>query len=143
MNRTMRWSTPIAAAGAFLLLAACAPATGYQGISFAAGAADPTVQSLARRAAAGDKWAQLELGIRFEEGRGVPMDWRRAQRLYAAASRATGGTIMVYVPPVRPGGRGSVMPMSTGPRIGGLPEARERLEALRKRRQAEGSPRRI
>jgi hypothetical protein len=136
--RTALW--PIAAA---LLLTACGPATSYQGISLAAGGADPAIQSLASRAASGDKWAQLELGIRFEEGSGVPMDWRRAERLYAGAARATGGTIMVYVPPVRRGGSGSVMPVSTGPRMPGLPEARERLQALRKRRQVEGAPRRI
>jgi hypothetical protein len=140
MDRAIPSLALIAAA---LLVAACAPATRYQGVSLAAGGADPEIQSLASRAATGDKWAQLELGIRFEEGRGVPMDWRRAARLYRAASRTTGGTIMVYMPPVRRGGTGSVMPVSTGPRMPGLPEARARLDALRKRRQAEGSPRRI
>lgn len=132
-----------AAAAALLLLAGCAPATSYQGISLRAGEGDPAVRLLALRAASGDKWAQLELGIRFEEGRGVPLDWRRAARLYRMAAAQSGGTTMIYVPPVRRGGTGTVMPMSMGPVVPGLPEARARLEALRKRRASEGSPRRI
>lgn len=50
----------------------------YAGIPLAAGAANPQVQSLARRAQAGDKHAQLELGIRYEQGRGLPRDLERA-----------------------------------------------------------------
>jgi len=132
----------LALAAALLLLAGCTR-DGFQGISFAPGAARADVQALARRAAAGDKIAQLELGIRFEEGRGVPMDWRRAERLYRMAAATTGGTRMVYIPPVRRGGTGTVVPMSSGPLVPGLPDARARLEALRKRRAVEGSPRRI
>ena len=71
------------------------------------------------------------------------MNWRRAERLYAMAAASSGGTMMIYVPPVRRGGSGSVMPVSTGPRMPGLAEARERLQALRRRRAAEGAPRRI
>ena len=126
-----------------LALAGCGARSGYQGISFAPGAASAEVQSLARRAAAGDKRAQLELGTRFEDGRGVPLDWGRAERLYRMAATTTGGTRMVYVPPVRRGGSGRVMPVSSGPLVAGLPEAQARLEALRKRRRAEGAPRRI
>ena len=126
-----------------LALLGCGAPSSFQGISFAPGAANAEVQTLAQRAAAGDKWAQLELGIRFEEGRGVPVDWSRAARLYRQAAASTGGTIMVYVPPVRPGGAGRVMPISSGPRTAGLPQARARLEALRKRRRAGAEPRRI
>ena len=139
--RSARLRTAVAAA--LLFVAGCGPATSYQGISLRAGEGDPAVRALASRAASGDKWAQLELGIRFEEGRGVPMDWRRAARLYRMAAAQSGGTTMIYVPPVRRGGTGSVMPMSLGPVVPGLAEARARLEALRKRRAAEGTPRRI
>ncbi|HWT14049.1 MAG TPA: hypothetical protein VN231_14945 [Allosphingosinicella sp.] len=64
-----------------LFLVACAVGS-YAGISFAAGAADPELQSIARRAAGGDKQAQLDLGIRYEEGRGVERDPAMARRLY-------------------------------------------------------------
>jgi hypothetical protein len=126
-----------------LALAGCGAPSSFQGIGFAAGAASTEIQTLAQRAAAGDKWAQLELGIRFEEGRGVPVSWDRAARLYRMAAETTGGTIMVYVPPVTPGRTGRVMPLSSGPRMVGLAQARDRLEALRKRRRAGAEPRRI
>jgi hypothetical protein len=125
-----------------LLASACGPRTSFQGIPFA-GSADPALSALASRAAGGDRRALLELGIRFEEGRGVPMDWDRAAELYRRAAATTGGTTMVYVPPVRRGASGTVMPINTGPVVHGLPEARARLDALRKRRAAEGAPRRI
>jgi len=126
-----------------LALAGCGAPSSFQGISLAAGTASTEVQALARRAVAGDKWAQLQLGIRFEEGNGVAVNWDRAARLYRMAAATTGGTIMVYVPPVTPGRSGRVMPLSSGPRMTGLPQARERLEALRKRRRAGAEPRRI
>ena len=124
----------IVAVAAALPLTACTPSS-YRGIPFAAGAADPGLQALAQRARSGDKLAQLELGIRFEEGIGVPVDLGRAERLYRAAATASGGTIMVYVPGIR-GRPGTVMPMSTGPRMPGLKEARNRLRALEARRAA-------
>lgn len=49
---------------AVLLLGACA-SNSYMGISLKDGAGDPALRSLAQRAAAGDKRAQLDLGIRF------------------------------------------------------------------------------
>jgi hypothetical protein len=128
---------------AFLLLAsACAPRTSFQGISFA-GSPDQELSGLAMRASSGDRHALLELGIRFEEGRGVPVDLRRAARLYRQAAATTGGTTMIYVPATRRGGSGYVMPVNLGPVVHGLPEARDRLRALRKRRAAEGTQRRI
>jgi hypothetical protein len=130
-------------AAALLFAVGCGARDCFQGISLAPGAAHPDVQALARSAMGGSKSAQLELGIRFEDGRGVQMDWDRAERLYRMAAVSSGGTMMIYVPPVRPGGSGRVMPVSTGPSVSGLAEARQRLEALRKRRAAEGSPRRI
>lgn len=136
------------AAFAFAALAACtlsgcSPATSFEGISFTSKRVAPELRALATRAAGGDKRAQLELGIRYEEGRGVAPDWRRAERLYRMAATSSGGTTMIYVPPVTRGGSGRVMPVSSGPRISGLQEARERLERLRRRRAAEGAPRRI
>jgi hypothetical protein len=127
----------------FLVLAGCAAPTSFQGIPFAAGAADPELAGLAMRASSGDRHALLELGIRFEEGRGVPVDLRRAARLYRRAAATTGGSTMIYVPPTRRGGSGYVMPVNLGPVVPGLPEARERLQALRKRRAAKGDRRRI
>lgn len=131
------------AAEALTLAAGCAPSTNFQGISFTSDRVAPELRLLAQRAAGGDKQAQLELGTRFENGDGVPLDWGRAERLYRMAAASSGGTIMVYVPPVGRGRSGSVMPMSTGPVVPGLPEARLRLEALEKRRSLEGTPRRI
>ncbi len=130
-----------AAAAALLLL--CVPllasgcaATGYAGIPLAAGAADPELQSLAQRARAGDKQAQLELGIRYEEGRGVPVDLARARRLYRLAARDSGGTIWVYSPPVGENGRGQVIPLNTGVPQSGLREALLRLDRIEGRRGA-------
>jgi TPR repeat protein len=81
----------LAPAVALLLAAGCADRD-YQGISFAQGAAASELQSLAQRARGGDKHAQLELGIRFEAGLGVPVDWARAERLYGLAAATSGGT---------------------------------------------------
>lgn len=83
---------------------------------------------LARSAWAGNKQAQLELGIRFEEGRGVTQDPGRARKLYAKAARDSGGTIWVYTPPVGNGTKGRVIPVNTGPKQSGLAEAKRRLE---------------
>lgn len=65
-------------------LAACASSS-HAVVSADAGAATPEIQSLARRAARGDKVARLELGIRYEEGRGVGRDPERARRLYLSS----------------------------------------------------------
>jgi len=112
-----------------LLLAACA-ANAYAGIPFGPGAAAPELQALARRAQAGDKQAQLELGIRYEEGRDVPVDLGRAERLYSIAANDSGGTRLIFVPSSRPGGSGATVPLNGGPLVAGLPAARARLEAL-------------
>lgn len=115
---------------ALFALSSCSAPTGYMGISFTGRAPDPAVPSLAQRAWTGDKQAQLELGIRFEEGIGVPPDIKRARKLYRRAATTTGGTIFVYIPPATRGGRGSVAPVNTGPIMRGLDEARKRLAAL-------------
>ena len=106
---------------------------GYAGVPFAPGAADPELQSLAQSARAGDKQAQLELGIRYEEGRGVPVDLRRAVWLYLQAAVDSGGVRPVYVPGSGSGSRAASVPVDRGTPVRGLPEARVRLSALNAR----------
>jgi len=110
-------------------LAACAVPTDYVGISLVPGDADPEIQSLARSAQAGSKHAELELGIRYEEGDGLPVDLDRARALYKSAAPDTGGTIWVYSPPVG-SSPGQVIPVDTGPKQLGLVEAKKRLEEI-------------
>ena len=113
----------------------------FAGISFDSASHPPEVRALAERAAEGDKMAQLELGIRYEEGRGVAADRRRAQRLYQmAATHSGGGRQYEFFRPMRPGGRWHVIPIEGGPFVPGLPEARARLEALRERRTSRAAP---
>lgn len=121
-------SAPLPILAAALSLSACSAPSSYMGVSLTPGAAEPHIQSLARHAQAGDKHAQLALGIAYEEGKGVAADLKRAHKLYRAAATASGGTIYVYIPATRKGGKGGVMPVNTGPRVEGLAEARERLE---------------
>jgi hypothetical protein len=103
----------------------------YAGVSLAPGAADPEVQALARRAQAGDKQAQLELGMRYEEARGLPRDLERAKSLYAAAATSSTQSRLAYVPAAGPGGRPMTVPISSGAAEPGLPEAQRRLDRLR------------
>jgi hypothetical protein len=98
------------------------------GISFLPGAAASDLQDLARRAQAGDKQAQLDLGIAYEEGNGLPKDSKRARSLYRSAATTSGGTIYVYQPPVKKGGRGGVVPVNVGPVVRGLEAAKLRLD---------------
>lgn len=109
-------------------LAACSTAT-YYGIDLRPGMAAPELQALAERARSGDKPAQLELGVRFEEGRGVAADAEAARLLYAAAAADTGGTRMIYMPAAG-SGRVSTVPINAGPERKGLPAARARLAKL-------------
>ena len=84
---------------------------------------------LAQRASIGDKYAQLELGIRFEEGRGVERDLKKARKLFGKAASDSGGTTQVYLPPVdRAPGR--LYPVYKGPLRKGLAEAKRRLLKL-------------
>lgn len=123
------------AAAALLALLACAAPRSYEGVSFAPDAAPAEIQALARAAAAGNKQAQLDLGIRYEEGNGVPRDLKRAERLYRRAASDTGGTTYVYTPPVGKHGKGMVLPMNKGPVMPGLEEAKRRLIDLQGRQQ--------
>jgi len=88
------------------------------------------ISTLGAKAQSGDKHAQLELGIRFEEGRGVERDLKKARKLYAKAAASSGGRIWVYSPPVGNGTSGRVIPVNAGPKQSGLAEAKRRLEGL-------------
>ena len=131
IRRTAPAAALALAAGA--ALAACAGPSAFAGIPLAPGAAEAGVQRLASRALAGDEGAQLELGIRFAEGRGVPVDLRRALFLYRLAAKASGGTAYVYVPPTGQHGRGGLIPVYRAEPAAGLEEARLRLRRLRAR----------
>ena len=124
----------LCAATALAALSACAAPSSYMGIAFApvaaAGSGQSEIQSLARRAQAGDKQAQLELGIRFEEGRGVSQDLERARKLYTKAATSSGGLKWIYSPPVGNGTKGRIIPLDTGLVSAGLAEAAVRLENL-------------
>lgn len=79
-------------------------------------------------AAAGDKRGQLELGIRYEEGRGVPSNLRRAERLYASAARTRQIPNYVYSGPVGNEKSGRLVPIGRRARSPASP------------RRARGSP---
>jgi hypothetical protein len=85
---------------------------------------------LAARASTGDKQAQLDLGIRFEEGAGVAQDFAAAKKLYRQAASDSGGTIWIYTPPVGNGTSGRVVPVQSGTKQYGLAEAQRRLKTL-------------
>ena len=113
--------------GAILLAAPACATSSYMGRSMNPGDASPEVQALAQRAQRGDKQAQLDLGIRFEEGNGVPQDKARAVKLYRQATSDSGGTIWVYAPSPGNGAPARVIPVNNGSRQAGLKEASNRL----------------
>lgn len=112
-----------------VLLPACT-SNSYAGIAFAPSAADPALQALARRAEAGDKQAQLALGIRYEEGDGVPVDLDRARDLYRLAANDSGGPLYAYQPAVG-NAPARVTRIADAPVQPGLEEARRRLEGVK------------
>lgn len=116
-----------------IALGGCATSS-YAGVPLSPGAADADLQQLAYRARAGDKHAQLELGKRYEEGRGLHRHLGRAIRLYRLASTPSGGQVWIYSPPVL-GSPGTVVPFYLGPREPGLIEAATRLTALKQTRK--------
>ena len=73
------------------------------------------------------------LGIRYEEGDGVPTSYRKAKALYKLAAADGGGTLWVYSPPVSKNDSGRVIPVSRGPKMAGLTAAKQRLAGLRAR----------
>lgn len=114
-------------------LGACVSSIEYMGIPLdspenSAGISDD-IRNLAAYARAGDKRAQLDLGIAFEEGRGVKQDLNKALTLYRFAATTSGGTTWVYSPPVG-SAAGRVIPINRGPVQTGLLEAKARLERL-------------
>ena len=111
---------------AALLLSGCASQQ-YMGVSLKPGGADPAVQALASRASIGDKQAQLDLGIRFEEGSGVARDLTAAKKLYRQAATDSGGSRLLLVPSSS-GLTTSVVGM--GPKIAGNAAAQARLQQL-------------
>ena len=118
-----------------VLLAGCAAGQTFMGIDLRPGSAAPdTLQGLARNAHLGDKQAQLQLGLAFEQGVGVPRDISKAKALYRAAARPSGGPMWVYLPPPGPGLSGRVVQVGNQPVRPGLAEARARLERLKDRR---------
>jgi hypothetical protein len=119
-------------------LSACGAPASYFGIPLNTRTDDAELQSLAERARGGDKHAQLELGRRYEEGRGVRADRGRALKLYRKAAADRGGTQLIYIPSSRPGGRAMTVPVSSGPRSAGLPEAAARLLRLQELQDREG-----
>ncbi|MDF0545949.1 SEL1-like repeat protein [Sphingobium sp. H39-3-25] len=127
---TRRFIGGIAAAAALLLLQACASRSSFMGIPLSAGQTNPELRQLAARARAGDKRAQLELGIRFEEGRGVGRDIEKARDMYGLAASDSGGSVWVYIPSIGNGIRGRVMQVDRGPKMSGLAEAKARLHLL-------------
>ena len=94
----------------------------------------PEVQALAERARGGDQQAQLELGIAYEEGRGVAADRKQAMKLYRMAAKDNPGTQWVYMPSPGGGAPAMVMPVRTGAPRAGLDEAKRRLQAMGDRR---------
>lgn len=120
-----------AIAGA-LCLAACGM-NPYSGIPLQPGVAHPALQEEVVRAMSGDKHAQLALGKRYETGNGVPQNYRKAKYLYEQAASDSGGTMWVYSPPVGKEGNGRTIPIDMGPKVSGLPEARDWLAGMRAR----------
>jgi TPR repeat protein len=127
---------PFAAIGTAVLLASCAAPTSYMGIDLQQGFESAKLRALARHASLGDKYAQLELGILFEEGVQVRRDDRAAELLYERAARNESDRVWFYQPSAGRGSSGHVdsLPYSGG--RAGLDEARERLHLLRTKRQA-------
>jgi hypothetical protein len=86
---------------------------------------------LAKKAQAGDRQAQLELGVRFEEGRGVKRDLIKACKLYARAASSSGGTIWVYSPPVGNGTIGRVIQVNAGEKHSGILRSSKQISDLK------------
>lgn len=105
----------------------------YMGVPLGAGTANPRLQELARRASAGDKVAQFDLGMLLEEGTMLPRNLKAAEHLYREAGRSSGGPRWVYVPGSS-GGSGRVAYIDTVQAQPGLSEARRRLEEMQRRR---------
>ena len=60
----------------------------------------------------------------------MPLDVKRARKLYRAAAAATGGTVYVYQPSVKKGVNGGLIAINMGPVELGLTDAKVRLVAI-------------
>ncbi len=130
--------------GAVVLLASCASQRSYLGVPISASdiKRNPCEQSLqdiaqcyrsmplgilTNQARIGDKEAQLELGIRFENGRGVCTDADTALALYKLAAQDSPRKRTSFIPD-----GGSVRAETTSAGVDkGLPEAQRRFRELR------------
>jgi TPR repeat protein len=118
MSRSLLWTVlPIAMA---ILLGGCVTTTPCP-----VGGSE----ELMCRAGRGDKDAQLQLGIAYETGDGMPIDYARAARLYRDAAAPVSGTTFIYSPPVGKA-PGQVIPIRTGADQPGRAEAQYRLARL-------------
>lgn len=107
-------------------LTSCSAPSQFMGVSLRKGGAEVALQALARRARDGDKDAQLQLGILFEEGRGINRDMNAARELYRRA--AADDTVIAYSPPSGNASYGSVDRLVQNNT--GLDEAKRRLHNL-------------
>ena len=80
-----------------LLSTGCATRS-YMGISLVPGQAPTELQRTAALARFGDKMAQYELGLRFEEGRDVPVDYQAARLLFSQAATSRPNLTQLYIP---------------------------------------------
>lgn len=93
---------------------------------------DASSDAVTHAAKRGDKRAALELGKRYESGSGgLSCDAGQARRWYGSAARSTGGRRFAYSAPVGKERVGRMVDIGGAPVSPGLPEASERLAALR------------
>jgi TPR repeat protein len=88
------------------------------------------VDALSKRSASGDRGAQYELAVRFEEGRGVPVDTRRAIALYTLFLTA-GETRLIYLPSAGGQSKSSVLPVQDVQFLRHSKDAQRRLARLK------------
>lgn len=124
-NGTSRALSTLMAAA--LMISGCA-CHSYMGVSLKPGSAEPAVQALAARASAGEKQAQLDLGIRFLNGQGIAADERRACDLFRLSASDTRGPLWIYTPSPGGGAPAHVLPVQNATPTAGLASARAWLE---------------
>jgi hypothetical protein len=112
----------------------CVSSNSYMGINVGPNAPASSITELARLAQAGEKQAQLELGISYDKGRGVARDLLRAEQLYALAAEDSHQTTWVYM--AAPGGSRGRLRRRARVIADGLPDAAVRLGRLRNLNQA-------